>query len=155
MSGFRLELKVPPVMLALLFACAMGFVAWICPWATVEIPQRIFLALGIWGIGLALIIAGAATFISAKTTVNPFTPELAISMVTSGIYRLSRNPMYVGILLMLAAWAVYLANILSASWLPLFVGYMNRFQITPEENALLAKFGGAYASYLKTVRRWM
>jgi len=76
-------------------------------------------------------------------------------MVTSGIYRLSRNPMYVGILLMLAAWAVYLANILSASWLPLFVGYMNRFQITPEENALLAKFGGAYASYLKTVRRWL
>ncbi len=142
-------------MLALLFACAMGFVAWICPWATVEIPQRIFLALGVWGVGFALIIAGAATFISAKTTVNPFTPELATSMVTSGIYRLSRNPMYVGILLILAAWAVYLANITSAFWLPLFVGYMNRFQIIPEERAMRALFGKEFEDYAKQVRRWL
>ena len=83
------------------------------------------------------------------------TPGLATSIVTTGVYRLSRNPMYVGFLLMLAAWGVFLANVLSVLLLPLFVVYLNRFQIISEENALLAKFGDDYARYLRSVRRWV
>lgn len=63
--------------------------------------------------------------------------------------------MYVGFLLMLAAWGVFLANVLSILLLPLFVVYLNQFQIIPEENALLVKFGDDYARYLKSVRRWI
>jgi len=83
------------------------------------------------------------------------TPRLATSIVSSGIYKLSRNPMYVGLFIMLAAWVIFLGNILSALLLPLFILCINRFQIIPEENALLEKFGDGYVDYLKSVRRWL
>lgn len=121
----------------------------------IQIPGKEWVAGALWLIGFALIIVAAVEFISAKTTANPLTPGLATSIVTTGVYRLSRNPMYVGFLLMLAAWGVFLANVLSVLLLPLFVVYLNRFQIISEENALLAKFGDDYARYLRSVRRWV
>lgn len=142
-------------MLVLLFAVAMWLVSSMSAWAVIQIPGKEWLAGALWLMGFALIIAAAVEFISAKTTVNPFTPGLATSIVTMGVYKLSRNPMYVGFLMMLAAWGVFLANVLSILLLPLFVVYLNRFQILSEENALLAKFGDDYARYLKSVRRWM
>ncbi len=151
----RLELKIPPVALVILFALAMWLVARMSPGAGIQIPGREWVALVILIVGFALIIAGAVAFISAKTTVNPMTPELATSIVSSGIYKLSRNPMYLGLFLMLAAWTIFLENILSALLLPLFILCMNRFQIIPEENTLLTKFGDEYARYLKSVRRWL
>ncbi len=151
----RLELKIPPVALVLIFAFTIWFVARIHPWAGVQIPGREWMALMLLIAGFALIIAGAATFISAKTTVNPMTPDLATSIVNRGVYKLSRNPMYLGFFLMLVGWGMLLANILSALLLPLFILCMDRFQIIPEENALLTKFGDAYARYLKSVRRWI
>jgi len=151
----HLELKIPPAALVLLFAWAMWCVAEVSPWAVVQIPGKVLVASVLWGAGVVLIIIGAVAFISAKTTVNPLMPELTTSIVTRGIYKLSRNPMYVGFFMILVAWAVFLGNILSTVLLPLFVVYMNQFQITPEENALLAKFGDEYARYLKSVRRWI
>ncbi|AEJ01104.1 isoprenylcysteine carboxyl methyltransferase [Nitrosomonas sp. Is79A3] len=151
----RLELKIPPVALVLLFALAMWLVARASPGAGIQIPDREWVALVILIAGFALIIVGASAFISAKTTVNPMTPELATSIVSSGIYKLSRNPMYLGLFIMLAAWVIFLGNILSALLLPLFILCMNRFQIIPEENALLEKFGDGYAGYLKSIRRWL
>ncbi|MDP3663312.1 MAG: isoprenylcysteine carboxylmethyltransferase family protein [Nitrosomonas sp.] len=152
---FRLELKIPPVALVALFALAIWFVARMSPWAGVQIPGSEWVALMLLITGFALIIAGAVVFISAKTTVNPMTPRLATSIVSSGIYKLSRNPMYVGLFIMLAAWVIFLGNILSALLLPLFILCINRFQIIPEENALLEKFGDGYVDYLKSVRRWL
>lgn len=150
-----LELKVPPVALVLIFALAMWFVARMSPGADIQIPAREWVALVTLIIGFALIIAGASAFISAKTTVNPMTPELATAIVSSGIYKLSRNPMYLGLFIMLVAWTIFLENFLSALLLPLFILFMNRFQIIPEENALLKKFGDGYAGYLKSIRRWL
>ena len=152
---YCLELKIPPAMLVLLFAVVMWFVSSMNPWAVIQIPGKEWVAGALWLIGFALIIVAAVEFISAKTTANPLTPGLATSIVTTGVYRLSRNPMYVGFLLMLAAWGVFLTNVLSVLLLPLFVVYLNRFQIIPEENALLAKFGDDYARYLRSVRRWV
>ena len=151
----RLELKIPPVALVVLFALAIWFVAWMNPWADLQIPGREWVALVLLIMGFALIIAGAVVFISAKTTVNPMTPELATSIVNRGVYKLSRNPMYLGFFLMLVGWGMLLANILSALLLPLFILCIDRFQIIPEENALLTKFGDEYAGYLKSVRRWI
>ncbi len=152
---YCLELNIPPAMLVLLFAVVMWFDSSMNPWAVIQIPGKEWVAGALWLIGFALIIVAAVEFISAKTTANPLTPGLATSIVTTGVYRLSRNPMYVGFLLMLAAWGVFLANVLSVLLLPLFVVYLNRFQIISEENALLAKFGDDYARYLRSVRRWV
>lgn len=150
-----LELKIPPAGLVLLFAAAMWLTAGMNPWAIIQIPGREWIAIVLSILGCTLIIVAAIEFISARTTVNPLTPGLATEIVTKGIYKLSRNPMYVGFLVMLVAWGVLLENILSLLLLPLFVLYLNRFQIMPEENALLAKFGDEYDRYLKSVRRWM
>jgi protein-S-isoprenylcysteine O-methyltransferase Ste14 len=75
--------------------------------------------------------------------------------VTGGVFRWSRNPMYLGMLVALAGWAAYLSNALAALLLPAFVAYLNRFQIRPEEQALLARFGPSYSEYMATVRRWI
>jgi protein-S-isoprenylcysteine O-methyltransferase Ste14 len=76
-------------------------------------------------------------------------------MVVTGIYRISRNPMYLGMLLLLVAWAILLSNLAASLVLPLFVLYMNHFQISPEEVALASRFGADFAAYCKAVRRWL
>lgn len=152
---YRLELKIPPAVLVLLFAFAMWLVAKMTPWTAVQIPFKEWVALALWMAGVVLISTGIIAFISVKTTANPLAPELSTSLVTKGVYGLTRNPMYTGFLLLLAAWAAFLENIFPALSLPLFVWYMNRFQIIPEEKVLLSKFGEEYAGYLKSVRRWI
>ena len=82
-------------------------------------------------------------------------PDRSAALVAGGIYRSSRNPMYLGFLLLLAAWACWLANPLALAGLPAFVLYLNRFQIAPEERALRARFGDAYDGYARAVRRWL
>ena len=94
-------------------------------------------------------------FRRAKTTVNPITPEATTTMVTSGLYRFSRNPMYLGLLVVLIGWALFLSHPLAFAVLPLFVLYMNRFQIIPEEQILSAKFAHQFTAYKETVRRWV
>jgi protein-S-isoprenylcysteine O-methyltransferase Ste14 len=83
------------------------------------------------------------------------TPGAASTIVSSGVYRWSRNPMYLGFLCALAGLAVYLSNAASFVMIAAYVAYMNRYQIEPEERALLARFGPEYASYMAKVRRWL
>jgi len=88
--------------------------------------------------------------------VNPTKPSDASSLVVQGIYRVSRNPMYLGVLLLLIAWGIYLEHLIVVFVLPAaFVIYMNKFQIEPEEQALQKLFGDDFASYKKKVRRWI
>jgi protein-S-isoprenylcysteine O-methyltransferase Ste14 len=150
----RLELRVPPLALLGLLAAVMAGVAWVVPGA-VHLPARSVVALALAGTGGMVAALGVAAFRRHKTTVNPFTPERSSSLVATGIYRYSRNPMYLGFLLALAGWCVYLANWPAALLLPLFVLYMNRFQIQPEERALAERFGPAYVAYCESVRRWL
>jgi protein-S-isoprenylcysteine O-methyltransferase Ste14 len=150
-----LELKVPPVPLAAVFAAAMFGVSLVAPAATFVIPGRIGITIGLALLATVIALAGVVAFRANKTTVNPLNPGAASAVVSSGVYRFSRNPMYLGFLLALAAWAVYLSNALAALFLPAFVAYMNRFQIKAEERALLAKFGPAFSQYMAAVRRWV
>jgi protein-S-isoprenylcysteine O-methyltransferase Ste14 len=76
-------------------------------------------------------------------------------MVRSGIYRHTRNPMYLGMLLVLAAWAVWLASPAAFAVLPVFLLYLNRYQIEPEERILAGLFGGEFDAYRRSVRRWL
>ncbi|MGB5255934.1 MAG: isoprenylcysteine carboxylmethyltransferase family protein, partial [Woeseiaceae bacterium] len=105
--------------------------------------------------GLGIGVAGIVAFRAARTTFDPRYPDRASSVVRTGVYRHTRNPMYVGLLLSLLGWATYLANPLSLIGLPAFVLYMNRFQIQPEERALKEGFGEEYRAYLNDVRRWI
>ena len=150
-----LTLKIPPVIVVFIFACVMWMMALFNVWASISIPAEEVVALVIGLIGSSLVVAGAVEFRAAKTTVNPLTPELATSIVTKGIYRFSRNPMYLGFLIMLGAWGLLLENGVAIACVPVFVGYMNRFQIIPEEKALLAQFGDDYAHYLASTPRWL
>lgn len=106
-------------------------------------------------LGAAIDLAGLAAFRKARTTINPLRPEKASSLVRSGIYRYTRNPMYLGMLVLLLAWSAYLAHPAAFAMLPLFVLYLNRFQIAPEERALARLFGAEFDDYRRRVRRWL
>ena len=150
-----LELKIPPVVLTLLAAGAMWALAVAVPALTWMVPYAPAVALGLAGAGAAVAVAGVLSFRRAGTTVNPTTPHATSTLVCSGIYRVSRNPMYLGFALLLLGWAAWLGNGLSLALLGAFVAYMNRFQIVPEERALAAAFGAPFAEYQRRVRRWI
>jgi protein-S-isoprenylcysteine O-methyltransferase Ste14 len=151
-----LELKVPPPLVALLIGVAMWALSRLTQSVTVSVVFPITMtAVVIVLIGGGITLSGAITFRRAKTTVDPFKPESASSLVTFGVYRMTRNPMYVGLLMVLIGWAVFLVNVWSALGPLVFVAYITRFQIQPEERALASLFGEAYASYKSRVRRWL
>ena len=136
-------------------AGAMLGVTYTAPALSFRVPGRTVVALALAALGVGAAIAGVVAFRQQHTTVNPLTPSASSAIVTGGIYRMSRNPMYLGFLLFLAGWAVWLSNAGAVLFLPAFVAYLTRYQIKPEERALLAKFGSQYADYMSRVRRWL
>ena len=116
---------------------------------------RVALAVILAFVGFSIDIAGVLSFLRAKTTIHPMKPGATSALVTSGVYALSRNPMYVGLLIVLVAWAMYLASVWTLAGPAAFVLYINRFQIMPEERTLAAAFGDSYSSYKRAVRRWL
>lgn len=150
-----LELKLPPLPLAVGFGALMWAIDHWLPTQFDRSVIRTALALTIFGFALAVVVVAVRGFRKAKTTVDPFHPESASSVVTTGIYRFTRNPMYLGFLVALIALAVFLGNLISALMPLVFVFYMNRFQIAPEERALRVRFGDSYEAYLNSVRRWI
>lgn len=150
-----LELKIPPPIVALLIAAAMWGISLGAPAASLPITIRVVAAIAIALAGVAFSFAGVVAFRRAKTTLNPLKPGTSSSLVTSGVYRFTRNPMYVGLALVLLAWAVFL----SSGWTLLgpltFILYMTRFQIMPEETVLSRMYGAAYSAYQAKVRRWL
>ena len=150
-----LELKVPPVAVVLVFAGMMWLASHYEASLVLGVPWRRVLAVMFVIIGIATSLAGVIQFHQAKTAVNPVKPETTTAMVTSGVYRFSRHPMYLGFLLALMGWATWLSHALAFIFLPFFVLYMNRFQIMPEERTLAAKFGGEFTAYQNSVRRWL
>jgi protein-S-isoprenylcysteine O-methyltransferase Ste14 len=150
-----LELKLPPPVLGLIFFAAMWFVSRQLPSLAFDMPGSHYWGAGLVCTGIILALAGVIEFRKAETTINPTKPGATSAMVTSGVYRLSRNPMYLGLLFVLAGWAAVLSHLLAFLFLPVFVSYINRFQITPEERVLSAKFGKAFADYRQSVHRWL
>ena len=119
-----------------------------------EVPTHNWLAVVLVSAGFLTGISGVVTFLRAKTTVDPTKPR-ASSLVTWGVYAISRNPMYLGGLIMLLGWTVFLSNALALLFLPVYVLYINRFQIAPEERALRSLFGETYVAYQACARRWL
>lgn len=155
MDTQALELKIPPLVVVVVMALAMWIAAKQIPTLSVTFAGQAWLAWTVLALALATLIAGVRAFSKARTTVDPRHPESSTAVVANGIYRFTRNPMYLGMLLALLSWALFLSNIVALVFLPLFVLFINRFQIRPEERALTAKFGEAYRSYVRSVRRWL
>ncbi len=150
-----LELKIPPAIVVLIVALLMWATDQVLPTFKFVFTWSQWLAVSVFVLALVPILAGVFAFKNAKTTVDPTQPNKASTVVTSGVYRYTRNPMYLGFLLGLLAFAIKLSNPLAGLFLPLFVVYMNQFQIKPEERALSDLFGADYQSYLVKVRRWL
>ena len=156
-----LELKIPPPLVGVLVALAMWGVAAYGPaWSFAQMWSEA----PVWRYAVIVVLVATAlvfdgfgllAFRRFRTTINPLAPERSSALVITGIYRVTRNPMYVGMALLLLAWAVYLS-----AWLPLlgplvFVLYITRFQILPEERVLQQRFGDAFLNYTTQVRRWL
>lgn len=152
---FSLDHKIPPPVIALLCAVFAWFLAWATPGFSYLAPARIPIVALLVLAGLALDISGLLAFRKAKTTFNPLAPERSKSIVQTGLYRFTRNPMYLGMVLELLGLCVYFANPFTVVAVIVFVAYITRFQIIPEERLLLAKFGDTYAQYTQSVRRWL
>lgn len=151
----KFELKIPPVAVLLIAAVLMWLVALLLPTFAISASLQTFLCVTLVSVGALFGIVGVLSFTKVNTTVNPMVPQNATKLVMRGIYKRTRNPMYVGLLLFLIAWAVFLASLYSVIIIVGFVVYMTEFQIKPEERALQAIFGSDYLAYLERVRRWL
>ncbi|MGY3569490.1 methyltransferase family protein [Vibrio paucivorans] len=151
----KLELKVPPVLLFFIFAGLMYLLNQHVHHSLFNLPYPIFV------LSISIVVAtvigmlGVYEFRKAKTTVNPVKPETASAVVDSGIFSITRNPMYLGMFLVLFGIGYWQQNILCLLLSFGFVIYMNRFQIEPEERALEKLFGAEYVDYKQRVRRWI
>jgi protein-S-isoprenylcysteine O-methyltransferase Ste14 len=151
----HLELKVPPLIVVAIAALLMWAVARATPRLTLPYPGRVLVAAALLVSGIAIMLMGVLAFRNASTTVDPRFPENASHIVSSGIYRFTRNPMYLGMLVVLIAWMALLSNVGTVVVPPLFALYITRWQIVPEERALAEKFGAEYEAYCGSVRRWL
>lgn len=154
MNTHALDTRIPPPVVALIIALLMwNASAW---WTVLEVPTwRMPLLLLLVAVGAAFDLSGLWAFHRARTTVNPMKPGKTSSIVTNGVYRITRNPMYVGMALFLCAGAVMLWSPLALLGPLVFVVYISRFQIEPEERVLRERFGEVYADYCARVRRWL
>lgn len=147
--------KIPPPILALI----TGLVMWLVARSPISFPIAIPFALAIFialaALGLGIGVVSFRQFRAHGTTVNPLNPEQASSLVRSGIFGLSRNPMYIGLMLILAGWAIWLGSLSNLVVLVAFFITITELQIKPEETALKGLFGAAYDEYCERVRRWI
>lgn len=149
-----LELKIPPVVVVLVIAGLMAATAKLIPMEPWHFTDAKALAFALVTAGAFIAVAGVIAFRQAKTTANPMNPNASSALVASGIYRFTRNPMYLGFLLALAGWGVWLASLPALLWLVVYILFINRYQIIPEERILEEKFGDEFIFYRKKVRRW-
>ncbi len=149
-----MKLKVPPPIVFLFFALMMYGVSKLLNVGFFDFFGRLYLMYFLMGLAFSIGLTALIQFFTSKTTTDPRKPQKANKLVTKGLFQFTRNPMYLGLLLFLLAWGLYLGNAFNVITAALFVMYMNKFQIIPEEKALLNIFGNEYAQYCTLVRRW-
>jgi protein-S-isoprenylcysteine O-methyltransferase Ste14 len=150
-----LELRIPPPIVGLIVAAAMWVIASRPPVWPPSTSVRLSAGVILLVIGIAIALSAVISFRRAQTTVNPLKPETSTSLVSTGIFATTRNPMYLGMLIGLLAWAVYLASAPALLGPVAFALYITRFQIVPEERAMHSLFGSAFSEYSQRVRRWL
>ena len=148
-----LNTKIPPPVVTILFAIMIFYFSDNFP--SVDLPFKIYISIFFISLGFIVTFSSARNFKKKDTTVNPMKPNETTKLVTDGFFKITRNPMYLGMLLFLLGLSIYNGLIVGLIFLPLFVGYITYFQIIPEENAMLEIFGEEFKVYMKKVRRWI
>ncbi|WP_119394417.1 methyltransferase family protein [Salinibius halmophilus] len=151
----KLELFIPPPVLALIAILLIWLLSLLLPAFTYQVKLLLWLAVLLVQAGILLAVWAIISFFQAHTTVSPHHPENTRILVRGGAYRISRNPMYLALTMVLTGIACYVANLLGFIVIGVFVGYLTWFQIRPEERVLAQKFAASYAEYCNQVRRWV
>jgi protein-S-isoprenylcysteine O-methyltransferase Ste14 len=149
-----MKLKLPPAIVFLIFGILMYLLAEFLPVGYFDFFGRRYLIKALLIMAVVISCAALIQFFLVKTSIDPKNPSKASSLVSNGIYKYSRNPMYLGLLLILLAWALWLGNAFNVLLAAGFVSYMNAFQLQPEEASLASLFGKEYKNYCIKVRRW-
>lgn len=148
-----MKLKLPP---PVIFLLSVGIIAWLPKF---PLPFSIIVRILLCGFLLLMGTIFAAdsflAFIRQKTTLSPQSPERSSTLITTGVFRISRNPMYLSLVIWLAAWAVWCESPWAIFVITLFMLYLTHFQIKPEEQALERRFGHRFLQYKQSVRRWI
>lgn len=150
-----MKLRIPPVLQFFLCGTLAIAVSYLLPGLSYDNSILKILAYVIGLAGILLLLMAVAAFLKARTTVNPHKPESASKLVTTGLYRISRNPMYLAMAMLLVAGATLLGNWAAFIGPVTFVALITHLQIKPEEDVLLSQFGDAYTAYCQQTRRWI
>lgn len=150
-----MKLLIPPPLQAIICAGLMWLISQQFPAFGFSFGLQQSIAILICMLGIAMDLFSVGLFARNKTTVSPFSPQNTESLVTTGLYKYTRNPMYLGMAIILTGLAVWLGNVLSFLIIPCFAWYLTMLQIIPEEEILLEKFGEEYGNYMMRVRRWI
>lgn len=150
-----LETRIPPPIIALAFATLIWWMANYLPKIEIEFVPKVIIVSLLLAIGAFFDLSGLLTFRRARTTVNPMKPHTSSALVNTGVYQITRNPMYVGLVFVLSGWCIYLNCPTAMIGVAGFIFYIHAFQILPEERMLVTLFGEEYMEYQSRVRRWL
>ena len=150
-----LETKIPPPVVALAFALLIWIFANYLPRIEIGVVAKTIVVTLLVVTGVSFDLSGLVNFFRVKTTINPMRPHKASALVKTGIYRITRNPMYVGLAFNLSAWCIYLDSPFALVGVAGFILYIHAFQILPEERMLTKLFGDEYREYQSRVPRWL
>ena len=148
-----METKIPPPIVTLVFALSIYLSRGI--FKIVEIKHSFYLGIFLLLLGFAILISAVRLFKKDNTTINPLSPQQATKLVTDGIFKYSRNPMYLGMALVLTSIAVFFNLLGGIILITLFCAYITKFQIIPEERAMSDLFSDDFDKYIKETRRWV
>lgn len=146
-------IKIPPPLIVLVLIISIYFSSKKID--LINIPLQLEISIFILSAGILVFVNPVLQFIKSKTTVNPIQFEEVNKLVTSGIFKYSRNPMYLGMLMIVLSTSIFYLNVYSILTPLLFILWINKFQIKREEEFLIEKFGDEYLSYKKKTRRWI
>ena len=155
MNFDQLDKKIPPPVVALLAGLFIWLTAKVAPSLSVPDTLRYIATFVFWLLSTLVSAPAVVSMKKQDTTLSPLSPEKSSALVSSGVYRFTRNPMYLGLALLLLAWSAWLASPWGVIWVGVFVVYIQRFQILPEERALTESFGEEFGHYCRQVRRWI
>jgi protein-S-isoprenylcysteine O-methyltransferase Ste14 len=148
-----METKIPPPLVTLIFGLSIYFSRELFP--TIEIKYSFYVGIFLLLLGFLILISAVRLFRIDQTTVNPLSPKQATKLVTEGIFKFSRNPMYLGMACVLASLAMFFNIIGGIVFIALFCAYITKFQIIPEEKAMSDLFSEDFDQYKQTTRRWI
>ena len=148
-----LENKIPPLIIVVFFLVLIFFLKNLLEVFTFS--YQIYISFFFLCLAVSFFLTGIIEFRKHKTTLNPLMPEESTTLLTTGIFKFSRNPIYLSLLNLLIAFSIYLGSFLGLIITPLFVVYINLFQIKPEEKAMFKLYGKEFENYCSNVRRWI